>query len=57
MFILKYSNLIKNNNIIIIIYLFRSLGEMIMENNDEKFIVTKRAGILGMARKCFFVNY
>ncbi len=30
---------------------------MIMENNDEKFIVTKRAGILGMARKCFFVNY
>lgn len=28
-----------------------------MENNDEKFIVTKRAGILGMARKCFFINY
>ena len=27
-----------------------------MDNHEEKFFVTKRAGILGMARKCIFIN-
>ena len=28
-----------------------------MEKHEEKFIVTKRAGILGIARKYIFTNY
>ena len=28
-----------------------------MDNHEEKFVVTKRAGILGMARKYIFINY
>ncbi len=28
-----------------------------MDNQEEKFVVTKRAGILGMARKYIFINY
>ena len=28
-----------------------------MEKHEEKFIVTKRAGILGMAREYIFINY
>ncbi len=28
-----------------------------MDNHEEKFIVTKRAGILGMARKYIFTYY
>ncbi len=28
-----------------------------MDNHEEKFIITKKAGILGIARKYIFINY